>query len=140
MIIWHHMNHLHTAHHFILLRLSLFDIRVDRVEWWFEHSVSWLRVYFSTEGPKNIFWLWLSPFRGWDSLVMAFTGEFVYVAHHFMLLRLSSFDLKVDSEGWSFEHSVLRLSICLLVDGAKSVSWTWLSLLPRWGRSDYSIY
>ena len=27
------------AHHFILLRLSPCDLRVDRVGWWFEHSV-----------------------------------------------------------------------------------------------------
>ena len=28
------------AHHFILLRLNPFDLRVDREGWWFEHSVS----------------------------------------------------------------------------------------------------
>ena len=28
------------AHHFVLLLLNLFDLRVDREGWWFEHSVS----------------------------------------------------------------------------------------------------
>ena len=32
--------------------------------------------------------------------------KFVYMAHHFILLRLNPFDLRVDWEGWWFEHSV----------------------------------
>ena len=28
------------AHHFILLRLNPFGLRVDRKGWWFEHSMS----------------------------------------------------------------------------------------------------
>ena len=30
----------YTAHHFILLWLTPFDLSVDRERWWFEHSVS----------------------------------------------------------------------------------------------------
>ena len=37
---------------------------------------------------------------------MAFTGKFVYMAHHFILLLLNPSDLRVDKEGWWFEHSV----------------------------------
>ena len=43
-------------------------------------------------------------YRG--SLTMAFTGKFVYVAHHFIMLQISTFGLRVDREGWWFEHSV----------------------------------
>ena len=59
------------AHHFILLRLNPFGLGVDREEWWFEHSMSWLL--------KNVSWPWLSPLPGWGSLTMAFTGKFVYM-------------------------------------------------------------
>ena len=38
---------------------------------------------------------------------MAFTGKFVYMAHHFILLRLNPFGLIVDREGWWIEHSDL---------------------------------
>ena len=31
---------LYVAHHFILLQLNLFGLRVDREGWWFEHSVT----------------------------------------------------------------------------------------------------
>ena len=41
---------------------------------------------------------------------MAFTGKFVYMAHHFILLRLNAFDLRVDREGWWFE-------LCVIVAG-----------------------
>ena len=51
------------AHHFILLRLNLFGLRVDREGWWFEHSMSSLRVCLSAEGAKNDSWPWLSPLR-----------------------------------------------------------------------------
>ena len=67
------------AHHFILLRLSPFGLRVDREGWWFEHSVSWLQVCLSTEDAKNVSWPWLSPLRGWGSLTVAFTGKFEYI-------------------------------------------------------------
>ena len=42
---------------------------------------------------------------------MAFTAKFVYMAHHFILEWLNPFDLKVDGEGWWFEHS------CVIVVG-----------------------
>ena len=29
---------------------------------------------------------------------------FAYMAHHFILLQLNPFDLRVDREGWWFEH------------------------------------
>ena len=32
------------------------------------------------------------------SLTMAFTGKFVYMAHHFISLRLNPFDLRIDRE------------------------------------------
>ena len=54
-------------------------------------------------------WPWLSPLRGWGSLTMAFTRKFV--APHFILIRLNPFDLRVDREGWWFEHS------CAIVAG-----------------------
>ena len=54
----------------------------------------------------NVSWPWLSPLRGWGSLTMAFTGKFVYMAHQFIMLRLNPFGLRVDREGWWFEHSV----------------------------------
>ena len=42
---------------------------------------------------------------------MAFAGKCVYMAQHFILLRLNPFELKVDREGWWFEHS------CIIVAG-----------------------
>ena len=39
-------------------------------------------------------------------LTMAFTGKFVYIAHHFILLQLNPFDLSVDRDRWWSEHSV----------------------------------
>ena len=60
----------------------------------------------SAESAKNIFWPLLSPLRGWGSLTMAFIGKFVYMAHHFILLRLNPFGLRVDREGWWFEQSM----------------------------------
>ena len=60
----------------------------------------------SAEGAKNVSWHWLSPLRGWGSLTMTFTGKFVYMAHHFILLRLNPFGVRVDREGWWFEHSM----------------------------------
>ena len=121
------------AHHFILLRLNPFDLRVDREGWWFEHSVSQLWVYLSADSAKSVSLLWLSPLQGWGSLTMAFTGKFVYMAHHFILLRLNPFDLRVDREGWWFEHSVSQLWVCLSAEDAKNVFWPWLSPLQRWG-------
>ena len=44
--------------------------------------------------------------QGWGSLTMVFTGKFVYIAHHFILLSLNPFNLSVDWEEWWFEHSL----------------------------------
>ena len=35
-----------------------------------------------------------------------FTCKFVYIAHSFILPRLNPFDLRVDTEGRWFEHSM----------------------------------
>ena len=44
---------------------------------------------------------------GWGSrLTMEFTGNFVYMAHHFIVLWLNPFILRVDRKRWWFEHSV----------------------------------
>ena len=61
---------------------------------------------------------------------MAFKGIFIYMAHHFILLRLNSFDIRVDREGWQFEDSVSQLRVCF---SAKNVLWPWLATLRRWG-------
>ena len=45
-------------------------------------------------------------FKEWGSLAIPFTGKLVYMAHHLLLLRLNPFRLRVDMEGWWFEHSV----------------------------------
>ena len=71
--------YIYMAHHFILLRLNPFGLRIDRERWWFEHSMSNLQVCLSAEGAKNVSWPWLSPLQGRGSLTMAFTGKFVYV-------------------------------------------------------------
>ena len=38
-----------------------------------------------------------------------------------------------DWEGWQFEHSLSQLRVCLSGEGAKNVSWPWLSPLCGWG-------
>ena len=43
----------YMAHHFILPRLNLFELWVDRGGWEFEHSVSYLQVCLSAEGAKT---------------------------------------------------------------------------------------
>ena len=91
---------LYLAYHFNLLRLNPFELRVNRKEWWFEPSVSWLQVCLSAEGAKNVSWPWLSPLRGWGSLTMSITGKFVYLAYHFILPRVNPFELRVDRERW----------------------------------------
>ena len=69
----------YMAHHFILLWLNPFGLMVDREEWWFEYSMSQLRVCLSAEGAKNVSWPRLSPLRRWGSLTMTFTGKFIYI-------------------------------------------------------------
>ena len=77
----------YMAHHFILLRLNPFGLRVDREGWWFEHSMSQLRVCLSAEGAKNVSWPWLSPLRGWGSLTMTSTCKFVCIAYNNISLQ-----------------------------------------------------
>ena len=60
----------------------------------------------SAEDAKNVSWTWLSLPRVWGILTMAFTIKFVYMAHHFTLLGLNPFDLRVDREGSWFENSL----------------------------------
>ena len=47
----------------------------------------------------------------------AFTGKFAYMAPHFIFLRLNLIDLKVDREGWWFEHSRVIVSGLLISRG-----------------------
>ena len=122
----------YMVHHFILLQLNPFNLGIDRQEWWFENSVSQLRVGLSAESAKDVSWPWLSPLKRWVNLTMAFTGKFVYMAYHFILLRFNPFELRVGREGWWFEHSVTQLQVCLSAKCAKNVSWPWLSTLQRW--------
>ena len=96
----------YMGHHFILLRLKPFGLSVDKQGWWFERSMSKLRVFLSVEGAENISRPWISPLRRWFSLTMTFIGKFVYLAHHFILLWPNHFGLRVDSKGWWFEHSM----------------------------------
>ena len=48
---------------------------------------------------------------------MAMTGKFVYMANHFILLRLNPFDLGVDREPQWFEHSSVIVDRLLLSRG-----------------------
>ena len=120
------------AHHFILLGLNPFDLSVDVEGWWFEHSVSYFKVCFSAEGAGKVSWPWLYPPRGWSSLTMTLTGKFLYMAHRFILLWFNPFDLRVDREGWWFDHSVSQLTVFLSAEGSKYVSLPWLSPPRGW--------
>ena len=44
---------------------------------------------------------------------MISVGKFVYMAHHFDLLRLNPFGLRFDVEGWWFEHYMSQLLVGL---------------------------
>ena len=96
----------YMARHFILLGLNPFGLRADREGWWFEDSMSLLRVCLSAEGSKNVSWPGIYPLRGWSSRTMTSTGRFGYMADHFIVLRLNPFGLRVDVEGRWFEHSL----------------------------------
>ena len=52
------------------------------------------------EGFENVSWPWLSPLRGWGSLTKTSIGKFVYIANHFIFVRLNPFKFRVDIEGW----------------------------------------
>ena len=130
------------AHHFILLRLNPICLRVDSegfydmILWFYSirvDSLTWLQVFLSGQGGKNVFWHWLSPLIRGGSQTMTFTGKFVYMAHHFILLRLNPLDLKVEREGWWFDHSISWLWVSLSEEGTKNVSWPWLLPLWWWG-------
>ena len=87
----------YMAQHFVLLRLNPFGLRVDREGCWFEPSMSYLCVGLSAEGAKNVSWFWISPFRGWGSLIMTSNGKFVHMVQYYILLQLNPFALRVDS-------------------------------------------
>ena len=89
---------LYMAHHFILLQLNPFDLRFDSEGWWFEHSMSDLRVGLLADGGKKVSWTWVFPIRRWDSLTMTSTGKFAYKAQHFIFLGLNPFGLRIDRE------------------------------------------
>ena len=63
------------AHHFILLRLNPFVLRVDMAQ----SLCPFVQVCLSAEGAKNVSWPWLSPLQGWGSLTMTSTGKLVYI-------------------------------------------------------------
>ena len=46
--------------------------------------------------------------------------KFHVLVHHFILLLFNPFDLRVDWEGWWFEHSMSYLQVCLSAEGAKT--------------------
>ena len=121
------------THHFILLCLNLFGLRFDREGWWLEHSMSLLWVDSSAEGAKNVSWRLLSPLWLWGSLTRTFTDKFVCMDHHFILLRLNPFGLRVDNDGYWFEHSMSWFRVCLSAEDAETVSWPWLPPLAGWG-------
>ena len=102
---------LYLAHNFILLGHNVSGFGVDREGWWFEHSVSWFWVWLSVGVARNVSWHWLSPLWWWGSLIVAFTGKFVCVAHHFILLQHNAFGFGVDREGGRFKHPVSWLRV-----------------------------
>ena len=95
--------------------------------------VSYLRVCLSAEGSKNVSWPWLSLLRGWGSLTMTFTGNFVYIwltnstCYGSICLTLELIGM---DGGLSTLVSYLR--VCLSAEGSKNVSWPWLSPLRGW--------
>ena len=123
----------YITHHFILLRLNLFGLIVDRKGWWYEHSMSWSPVCLSGEGAKNVCCPWLSLLQWLGSLSMTFTGTSVDMTRYFILRRLNLLGLRVDREGWWFKDCLLWLWVFLSAEGAKNVSSLWLSRLLRSG-------
>ena len=80
-----------------------------------------------------------SYLQGWGSLTMTFAGKFVYISHHFILLWLNPFDIRVDTKGWWFENSMSKLRVCLSAGGVENVSWNYISLLRRCGSLWHSL-
>ena len=72
-------------------------------------------------------------------MTMAFTAKFVYIAHHFILLQFSRFDLSVVTDGRWFDHSV---SLChnskFYYQGTKTFPGHLLISTPI--RDSYSVY
>ena len=58
-----------------------------------------------------------------DSPQITFTGKFVYMAHHFIFPRLNPYGLRVNRDGWWFNHSVLLLRVCLSTKMLKKLPW-----------------
>ena len=84
---------------------------------------------------KNVSWPWLSPLRGWGSLAMAFSGEFLYI-----WLTISScygsipLTLRlIGRDGGLSTPQLSQLWVCLSAKGAKNIFWHWLSPLRVWG-------
>ena len=115
--LWNLLKFVYIAPHFILLQLNPFHLSVDREGWWFEDSLSQLWVCLSADSARNFSWPRLSLLRGWSSFTMAFTSTFVYIAHHFALLRLYPFDLNV-------ENSFLALTISAPPMGSLTIAFT----------------
>ena len=91
------------AQNFTLLHLNPFDLRVNRGDGDLS-TVSHICGFACQQWVfKTFTWPWLSLLQGWGVLTMTFTGKFVYMAHHFILLRLNAFYLRVDVEEWWFE-------------------------------------
>ena len=90
-------------------------------------------------GCSTRFLLWLFSLWGWDRMTIAFTGKFVYIAHHFILLHFSRFDLSVITDGRWFDHSV---SLChnskFYYQGTKTFPGHLLISTPI--RDSYSVY
>ena len=51
-------------------------------------------------------------------MTMTSTRKFVYMAQDFILLRNNPFELRIDSEGLWFEHSMYKLRVSLSAEGA----------------------
>ena len=66
-------------------------------------------VCLTEEVPGNFSRRWVSPIRAlqaWRSLTMPFTSKFLYIAHHFILLRHNPFGVRLGMMGLCFEYSV----------------------------------
>ena len=61
-------------------------------------------VFFSAEGAKNVSWTWLSPFCGWGSLTMAFTGKFIH-AHSLTKCNFGQFRKPIPYITFTFSNN-----------------------------------
>ena len=83
----------YRAQNCILQRLNLFCLKVDSL-------------YLSGEGAKNVSWSRLPPLLLWGSVTITFTGKFVHMGVHIIMLWLNPFEIRFDREGWWFDHPV----------------------------------